>query len=140
MGSMPVDVWPITTGPLGLYFCICIVIISYATTRKPVVFLLSSNMHMYDAFGNHIVLSYLCHLCIPCLADRFLFPLFMPINFNIIHTCISVHNTNAYLVLCDSHKYFHLAAVFDLSYQRSLMYSFTERCIALTVMLCNAYI
>ena len=36
------------------------------------------------------------HLCIPCLADIFLFPLFMPIKFEIIYTWIPISNTNAY--------------------------------------------
>ena len=37
-------------------------------------------------------------------------------NFEIIHTCASIQNTNAYEVLSDSHKYFHLAAIFVLSH------------------------
>ena len=54
---------------------------------------------MYSLFGRHISFS-----------------LFMSINFNIIHKCVSIHNTNAYLVLNDSHKYFHIAAIFVLSF------------------------
>ena len=34
----------------------------------------------------------------------------MPITVEIIHMCIFKQSTNAYLVLSDSHIYFHLAA------------------------------
>ena len=51
----------------------------------------------------------------------------MPINFNIIHTCVSINNTNAYKVLSDSHKYFYLQAIFVLSYLQSLMYSLIDK-------------
>ena len=44
---------------------------------------------MYSLFGRHISFSS-----------------FMPISFEIVHTCVSVQNTYAHEVLCDSHKYF----------------------------------
>ena len=31
---------------------------------------------------------------------------FMPITFEIVHTCVSIQSTNAHEVLSDSHKYF----------------------------------
>ena len=34
------------------------------------------------------------------------FSSFMAITFEIVHTCVSVQNTNGYEVLSDSHKYF----------------------------------
>ena len=36
----------------------------------------------------------------------------MPLTFEMIHTCVSIPNTNADKVLSQSHKYFHLAAIF----------------------------
>ena len=41
-----------------------------------------------------------------CLADIFLFPLIIPITFEIVHTCVSLQNTNGHEVLSDSHKYY----------------------------------
>ena len=29
-----------------------------------------------------------------------------PISYKTAHTCVSIHNTNAYKILSDSHKYF----------------------------------
>ena len=69
-----------------------------------------------------LFLSLLCHLCLP-FWQKISFFLFMPINFNIIHTCVSIQNTNAYKVLNESQQYFHLAAIFVLSHLCSLMYS-----------------
>ena len=42
-------------------------------TRKLVGFYLTSNIHIYYEFCNHIS-TFSCHLCTPCLADIFLFP------------------------------------------------------------------
>ena len=69
-------------------------------------------MHMYYAFCNHIYVS------VPLMYSPFgrhiSFSLSTAINFNIIHTCVSIHNTNASKVLSDSHKYFHLTVIFVL--------------------------
>ena len=54
----------------------------------------------------------------------------MPINYNVSNTCVSMHNTNSYQVLCNSQKYFHLAVIFVLSHLWSLIVSLTERHIA----------
>ena len=41
--------------------------------------------------------------------SRHIFYLFMPLTFEIIHTCVSMKNTNDHEVLHDSHKYFTYA-------------------------------
>ena len=64
---------------------------------------------MYSLFGRHI--------------SSFLF---MPINFNIIHTCVSIHNTKAYSMLGDSHKYFHLAAIIVFFFTFVIPYVFFD--------------
>ena len=69
-------------------------------------------MHIYYAFHNHIYTFSSVPLKYALFARHISFSLFMLINFNIIHTCISIHNTKAYQVLSDSHKYFHLPAIF----------------------------
>ena len=43
-----------------------------------------------------------------------------------MHTCVSIHNTNAYFILSDSHKYFYLPDIFILLHVWSLMYSLIE--------------
>ena len=48
----------------------------------------------------------ICDHFISCLADIFVFPHFMPITFEIVHTCVSIHIVNTYEVLCDNCKYF----------------------------------
>ena len=63
-------------------------------TRKPVHFEVRSNMHMYYASGNHFYSCYV--LCIPCLADIFLF---------------SLQNTRSYEMFSDSHKYLHFTVI-----------------------------
>ena len=67
------------------------------------MFWLSSNMPIYYVPGNHIYVF--SSLPLMYLAD-ISFSLFMPIYFNIIHTCVSSHNTNAYYVLSNIYKYF----------------------------------
>ena len=47
----------------------------------------------------------------------------MPLTFEILCKCVSVHSTNAYYELSDSHRYFHLVAIFVLSHLWSLMHA-----------------
>ena len=63
------------------------------------------------------------------------FPLLMPVKFNIRHTTVLIHNTNAHELLSDSHKYFtslihigsftfmipHLAVIFVFSAMKVLL-------------------
>ena len=83
-------------------------------------------MYMYNTFGNHIYILSSVPLIYSLFSRHISFSLFMSITFNIIHTCVSIHNTNTYLVLNDS-KIFSLAAIFVLWYLWSLMYSLIER-------------
>ena len=46
------------------------------------------------------------HLNIPYLAQHISFSSFMPITFEIVHTSVSLQNTNGHEVLSDNHKYF----------------------------------
>ena len=47
-------------------------------------------------------------------ASHISFSLFMPITFEIVHTCVSKQNTNAHEVLSDSHKYFTFESLIGL--------------------------
>ena len=82
-------------------------------TRKPVGFQLSCNMHMYYAFVNHIYTFSSVLLMYSLFGRHISFSLFRPINLT-LYTCVSIHNINAYSVLSDSHRYFHLASIFVL--------------------------
>ena len=57
------------------------------------IYTFSSVLLMYSWFIRHISFS-----------------LFMPINFNIIHTYVSIHDTSAYWVLSNSYKYFYFGS------------------------------
>ena len=50
----------------------------------------------------------------------------MPITFEVVHTCISIQNTNAHAVLDDSHKYFtfvsHICDPFSIPYLVVVMF------------------
>ena len=94
------------------------------------------NRHMSYSFGNNIYTFSSVPLMYSWFGRHISFSLFMSINFNITHIYVSVHNTNAYLVLSDSHSYFHLAAIFVLLHLWSLMYSMIGRHIARNFILC----
>ena len=115
-------------------------------------------LHIYDSF------------CIPCLADLFAaihkyftfgslicfltsattsvflvglhisFSLFMPVTFEIIFTCVSLQNTNAYLVLSASYKYSHLEALFVVSHLWSLIYIPCLKDMFSGITLCHNYL
>ena len=87
-------------------------------------------MHTCYTFGNYIYTFSSVPLMYSLFGKHISFSLFIQINFNIIHTCTSIHSSNTYYVLSDSHKYSYLASIFVLSYLWSLMYSLIERQIA----------
>ena len=80
--------------------------------KKPVGFELSSNMHMCYEFGNYIYSSSSMTTCIFLVWQTYFvfFSLFMPMTFEILHTCISIQNTNDHEVLDDGYKYFGLVS------------------------------
>ena len=82
------------------------------------------------AFGNYIYPFSSVTLMYSLFGRHISFSLFMPINLNIIHTCVSICNINAYSVWSDSHKYYHLVAIFVVSHLWSLTNSLMERHIA----------
>ena len=77
---------------------------------------------MYYAFGNHIYTFPSVPLRYFLFGRHISFSVFMPNNFNIIHTCVSIHNTYVYQMLSNIHNYFYLAGIFVLSYLWLLMY------------------
>ena len=72
---------------------------------------------MHDAFGSHIYTFSYVPLTYSLSGRQISVSLLVPINFNIIHTCVSIHNNNAYLVLGDSQNCFHLAATSMITYE-----------------------
>ena len=64
------------------------------------------------------------HLYIPYMEDVFVFFLFMPIAFEIVCSCVSIQNTNAYEILSYSHKFFtfssHICSFTFWSFKYSL--------------------
>ena len=84
-------------------------------------------MIMYYAFGNHIYTFSSVPHKYSFFCRHISFSVFMQINFNILHTYVSIYNTNAYYVLSDCHKYFYLVAIFVLSYLWSLIFSLKDK-------------
>ena len=56
--------------------------------------------------GTIVILSHLWPLMYSLFGRHISFSSFTPITFEIIHTCVSIQNTNAHEFLSDSHKYF----------------------------------
>ena len=75
-------------------------------TSKPVSFELSSNMHMYYVFGTHIYFFSSMTTYVFFVWQTDFCSLFMPRTFKIVHTCVSIQNTNVHEVLNDRLKYF----------------------------------
>ena len=64
-------------------------------------------MCMHSMHVMTIFFFFICgYFCIPCLADIFRFPHFMPITFETVHTSVYIQKTNVHEVFSDSHKYF----------------------------------
>ena len=68
-------------------------------------FELSSNMHMSMHVTTIFGLSHLWPLNYSMFGSHIPVSLFMPLTFEIIHTCVSIKNTNGHEVLSDGHKY-----------------------------------
>ena len=63
-----------------------------------------SDIHKYFTFGSHIFFFHIYdHLCIPCLEDFFSF---VPVTFEIVHTCVSINNINTYTGLSKSQIFY----------------------------------
>ena len=75
-----------------------------------------SDSHNYFILAAILVLPHLWPLMNSFL-DTYLFFSCMPITFEILHKCMSIHNTNAFDVLSQSHICYTLATVFVFFFQ-----------------------
>ena len=83
--------------------------ISLHTTMPYAVFGIVSNIYTWQPY---LFFHNDDDIDMPCLAKIWVFS-YMPITFEIVHTCMSLYNAMAaYAVFIDSHKYFTLAAIF----------------------------
>ena len=55
---------------------------------------------------SYIFFNFYDYLCILYLANISVFSSFMPTTFEIVLTCVSIHNANVYEVFSDSHNDF----------------------------------
>ena len=70
------------------------------------VYEMLNNIHKYSMFDSYIGSFKSLIICVFCVGTHICILSIMPITFAIVHTYISISNSNAYEVLSDSYIYF----------------------------------